>query len=110
MWIFRRPLCRLFWCRRILAIGAPLPDGAHTAARDTRDADRPAVLEEQAVAAGPEIPGNDLLQRLLGLLRCPGVHPAEAVGDAVHMGVHAERRLLEGVDEDAIGGFASHAR
>ena len=38
-----------------------------------------------------------------------GRDPAEAVGDAVHMRIDAQRGFTEGVDQNAVGGLASDA-
>ena len=65
------------------------------------------MLQEEAVAPGPEILGHDFLQSFLGFIGSQRIDPAEAVGDTMHVYVHAERRLLERVNQDAVCGLAA---
>ena len=67
------------------------------------------MLQEQPVAARPEVGRHDLLQRLLSSVGRLGRYPPQTIRDAVHVRVHAEGGLAKGVDEHAVGRLAPDA-
>ncbi len=93
----------------ILTIGAVRADGAAAAKRNGGNAKSPTMLQEQSVAPHPEVLRENLLQRSLGAVRACTSHPAEAVADAVHVNIHAERRFVESIDQKAVGRLAANA-
>ena len=67
------------------------------------------MLQEQPVAAGPQVLRHDAFQRLFGVVRRFGLDPAQPVCDTVHVRVDTQRRTCKRVDEDTVRRFASHA-
>jgi hypothetical protein len=68
------------------------------------------MLHEQRVQRDPVALGDDLAESCLGLLGGPCVHDAEPVRDAVHVGVHRDRRDPVAEDEDAVRGLRADMR
>ncbi len=86
-------------------------DGAVRAARIHRPADVLSPRHEIQVDQRPPAGIGRLVERLLGLVRRPRPDPAQTVGNAVNVGVHADvPQALERQDQHEVGRLPSHAR
>jgi hypothetical protein len=91
-------------------LGAEGGDFAVGAVRFAGGAAAAAMPDEEMGEEGPDRFGNDFDEGLLhldGIVLAGEAHPA---GESTHMGVHDDALgEVEGVAEDHVGGFSSHA-
>ena len=68
-------------------------------------------MPDETIVDDPPLPfRDDPLKTPFCIFRIFSPHPAETVGDAVHMSVHRDGVLLESIDQNAIGDFSPDAR
>lgn len=82
-------------------------EGAVDAARLSRDADLPSVINQLVRKLDPVVAGDDSDQFLLDGLRIMGLSEAEAIGEAQNVGIDDDALgETEGDSEDDVAGFA----
>src|SRR4051812_42166129 len=87
--------------------GTELADWAGRAVRTLGGADMLAEGDEQAIDLDPVPLREPGLERREGLLRCPGVDVAPAIGDAVHVDIDRDPRLATADRQHQIGALGA---
>lgn len=68
------------------------------------------MLHEERIGLNPVAVRQPPAQLNFGLVRGHGPYQPPAIGDAVNMGIDADRRLVKGKGTDQIGGLPPDAR
>lgn len=65
-------------------------------------------LNQQLIYSYPVLARKDFHQGIFTLFRVSCVDPTEAVGNAMHMGIHADALNVETEVQYQVGGFSAH--
>jgi len=92
--------------KNLLKIIARCGDGTLITARLSRKAYGLAESDHEGIDVYPEVARNSFAQLHLRALWVNGNNQPDAIGDPMHVGIDTNRRDVEGVGKNAIGGLA----